>query len=215
MSGEMTFATSRRVYAPLASSSLVVISHVETSPVMSIIYLFFHVGETAWPNCFASSVKGGQPLLFWLRSAIFWIDRKTNHRQTFPMVVSGALPLFTKHSTLTCSQHVQGPSKHVQSAKTEHLLFPQLVASNRGQANPAPAFSAVRQLKAHMLLASSGGNVRWQTSAFALSSHPSVDMLSLHKAHAQDQPPTGWGGNLYNPSDWKQTLWHSWIPIRD
>lgn len=38
----MTFAASRRVYAPLSARLL--ISHAETSPVMSIIHLFLPSG---------------------------------------------------------------------------------------------------------------------------------------------------------------------------
>lgn len=40
----MTFAASRRVYAPVTASSRVVISHAETSPVMSIIHLSLPCG---------------------------------------------------------------------------------------------------------------------------------------------------------------------------
>lgn len=41
----MTFAASRRVHAPVPASSRVVISHAETSPVVSIIHLFMPRGK--------------------------------------------------------------------------------------------------------------------------------------------------------------------------
>lgn len=125
---------------------------------------------------------------------------------------SGALtPLFTKQATFGTQRACTGTQEtRAGRPDTAPPVCTQLAPSSGGQANPAPAFSAVRQLKAHVLLASGGENVLWQTSAFALSSHPSADMLSLHKAQAQDQPPTGGGGgggggNLYNPSEWEQT----------
>lgn len=43
----MTFAASHRVHAPVPASSRVVISHAETSPVVSIIHLFLPRGKAS------------------------------------------------------------------------------------------------------------------------------------------------------------------------
>lgn len=55
--------------------------------------------------------------------------------------------------------------------------------SYRGQANPAPVFSAVKQLEARKLLTSSGENVFWQAPSSSFT-------LYLAAAHSAPPPLT-------------------------
>lgn len=91
-------------------------------------------------------------------------------------------------TTLTCSGHVLYENTHATTdtantcgaiqerpdtpppVHTQLYVSELLAASSRGRANPAPAFSAVKQLDAHKLLTSSGENVFWQapSSSFTL-----------------------------------------------
>lgn len=63
-------------------------------------------------------------------------------------------------------------TRRLQCTHTHTLLYVSepLAASCRGRANPAPVFSAVKQVDAHKLLTSSGENVFWQApvSSFTL-----------------------------------------------
>lgn len=58
-----------------------------------------------------------------------------------------------------------------------------LAGSYRGQANPAPVFSAVKQLEARKLLTSSGENVFWQAPSSSFT-------LYLAAAHSAPPPLT-------------------------
>lgn len=93
----MTFAASPMVYAPVTSSSLVVISHAETSPM--------------WPDYYASRVEGcrRKPASF-DSVQLFGLSfpsqtGKKDQKDTFLMAVSGARPLFAKQTTLTRGEH--------------------------------------------------------------------------------------------------------------
>lgn len=85
-------------------------------------------------------------------------------------------------------EHIQrdprAPRTHTASCVHTDVCVSELFAgSYRGQANPAPVFSAVKQLEARKLLTSSGENVFWQAPS---SSFP----LYLAAAHSAPPPLT-------------------------
>lgn len=85
-------------------------------------------------------------------------------------------------------EHIQrdprAPRTHTASSVHTDVCVSELFAgSYRGQANPAPVFSAVKQLEARKLLTSSGENVFWQAPSSSFT-------LYLAAAHSAPPPLT-------------------------
>ena len=103
----------------------------------------------------------------------------------------------TADTANTYSAIQEHPEHAASCVHTDVCVSELLAGSYRGQANPAPVFSAVKQLEARKLLTSSGENVFWHSSSFTLylaAAHSAPPPLTRSTwqppPHAFTPPPT-------------------------